>query len=302
MIDWATATKEEKKKELKKWFTDNNLSIGTLYARCRQFDECNRWDTSDDLVAVCQYVRDNLPGTGMTHARMVAIYGEEYGNAKWKRYCERQAYTNSQEYHGMTDEEFKAYNKSRACTKENFIKRHGENEGIKRWDAYVARQVETKSKPYWVAKYGEAEWDAHCKRLKPKDPHSTGYSPISQVVFDSLKKLLSIDLQYATNGRELKLAAKNGLYFYDCFAPDAKAIVEFQGDMWHANPQKYKAEDHPNPYAKDLTAADIWAYDEHKRATAEDHGYKVFYIWESDYRYDPEGTVAKVAKEIKALL
>lgn len=41
---------------------------------------------------------------------------------------------------------------------------------------------------------------------------------------------------------------------------------------------------------------------ENKRFTAEDQGYKVFYIWESDYRADPEGTVKKVAEEIKSLL
>ena len=302
MLDWSAATKAEKLAELKKWFVEIKCPIGTWYKRCQQFDECNRWDTSDDLTAVCKNLKDNFPGTGMTQARMIAIYGEEYGNAKWKRYCERQAYTNSKEYHGMTDEEFKAYNKSRACTKENFIKRHGEQEGLKRWKRYCERQSETKSKPYWVAKYGEAEWVAHCKRVKPKNPYSTGYSPISQSAFNSLQEIVPVEMQYATHGRELKIAAKNGLFFYDCFVPDAKVIVEFQGDMWHANPAKYKAEDHPNPYAKDLAAADIWAYDEHKRFTAEDQGYKVFYIWESDYRADPEGTVKKVAEEIKSLL
>lgn len=167
-MDWATATKSEKRAALRQWFKDNKHPLATYNKRCQQFDEAGRWDEPVDLVEVCRQVYEEFGSKpSNTERRMKMIYGEEYGVKKWQHYCDQQAYTNSQEYHNMTDEEFKAYNKSRACTKENFIKRHGEEDGLKRWDAYVARQVETKSKPYWVTKYGEEEWVAHCKRLRP---------------------------------------------------------------------------------------------------------------------------------------
>ena len=298
-MDWATATKSEKRAALRQWFKDNKHPLATYNKRCQQFDEAGRWDEPVDLVEVCRQIYEEFGSKpSNTERRMKMIYGEEYGVKKWQHYCDQQAYTNSQEYHNMTDEEFKAYNKSRACTKENFIKRHGEEDGLKRWDAYVARQIETKSKPYWVTKYGEEEWVAHCKRLYPKNP-AGGYSSVSQDAFDKIAKLIPEEVQYATHGGEMGIYTKNGSYLYDCCIPDAKVVVEFQGDMWHANPAKYQPDDHPHIHHPGITAADIWAYDEHKRKTAEEQGYRVLYLWESDYRKDPEGALQRLVEQIK---
>lgn len=63
----------------------------------------------------------------------------------------------------MTREEYEAYNKSRACTKENFLRRHGEVEGIKRWHDYCYREFYTNSLNYYMQKYGEdgkTKWEA----------------------------------------------------------------------------------------------------------------------------------------------
>jgi len=60
-----------------------------------------------------------------------------------------------------------------------------------------------------------------------------------------------------------------------------KCILEIQGDFWHANPQTYKEEDILNFPKKKKTAKEIWKYDEKKKNSVEKHGYKVFYIWES---------------------
>ena len=300
-MDWATATKSEKRAALRQWFKDNKHPLVTYNKRCQQFDEAGRWDEPVDLVEVCRRVYEEFGSKpSNTERRMKMIYGEEYGAKKWQHYCDQQAYTNSQEYHNMTDEEFKAYNKSRACTKENFIKRHGEEDGLKRWDAYVARQIETKSEPYWVAKYGEEEWAAHCKRLRPKS--QLGYSHISQAAFSQLTGMISAKVWYATHGGELRIDSEDHSYFYDCCIPDAKVVVEFQGDMWHANPAKYQPDDHPHIHRPDITSADIWNYDEHKRKIAEEQGYRVLYLWESDYRKDPEGALQRLVEQIKPSL
>lgn len=73
-----------------------------------------------------------LPKRGYTLQRCIVMYGEELGRKKWKEYCDKQAYTNSQEYKKMSDLEFKKYNKSRAITKENMIKKYGAEKGLKK--------------------------------------------------------------------------------------------------------------------------------------------------------------------------
>lgn len=68
--------------------------------------------------------------------------------------------------------------------------------------------------------------------------------------------------------------------FYDfCFQ---NKIIEFNGDFWHANPEKYN-KDFINPFSK-KTAFEVWKRDEHRIAIAKLNGYDVKIIWESHYK------------------
>ena len=44
-----------------------------------------------------------------------------------------------------------------------------------------------------------------------------------------------------------------------------KKIIEYNGDDYHGNPNKYNFDDYPNPFRKDLTAKDIWNKDKQKK-------------------------------------
>ena len=55
----------------------------------------------------------------------------------------------------MTSEEIDEYNKSRAVTRENLIKKHGEEEGLKIWKRYCDKQKYTTSLEYFIEKYGK---------------------------------------------------------------------------------------------------------------------------------------------------
>jgi len=60
--------------------------------------------------------------------------------------------------------------------------------------------------------------------------------------------------------------------------------IEFMGDFWHCNPQFYEATfNHP---VKNLTAKQIWALDKIRDAEIQSLGFKVIYIWESDYNHN----------------
>ena len=54
----------------------------------------------------------------------------------------------------VSDEDYEQDGKSKAVTKENFIKRYGEEEGLKRWESYCERQSKTNTLEYKKEKYG----------------------------------------------------------------------------------------------------------------------------------------------------
>lgn len=56
-------------------------------------------------------------------------------------------------------------------------------------------------------------------------------------------------------------------------------IIEVHGDMWHANPSKYKATD---LIMGKILASDLWKKDAIKKRIAEKNGFKLIEIWECD--------------------
>ena len=93
--------------------------------------------------------------------------------------------------------------------------------------------------------------------------------------------------------------------FYDFLLKDFNILIEVNGDFWHANPNKFKADDiifrphfrkNREPILTPITAKDIWEIDEFKRKIAEVNNFTVFYLWESDIR---KMTNEEIFKKIK---
>lgn len=122
--------------------------------------------------------------------------------------------------------------------------------------------------------------------LKENDNIFVGYSKISQKLFDELNYLIKDnEFQYAKKGGELKIKRENGgYYFYDFVDIKNKKIIEYNGDMYHGNPSTYNESDYPHPFRKKLTAKEIWEKDAFKIKSANDNGYEVLIIWDSEYR------------------
>ena len=168
---------------------------------------------------------------------------------------------------GYTKEEskLKVSEYQRTFTLEKCIEKYGENEGKKR---FVERQVKWQETLY--------------KNGKLK----SGYSQISQDLFHELIKDVSVNelnnILFAKKGGEFVLSDEHGFYRYDYTDLKNKKIIEYNGDDYHGNPNKYKPNDTPNPFRKDLTAQEIWDRDEHKKMLAEQHGFEVMVIWDSE--------------------
>lgn len=83
-------------------------------------------------------------------------------------------------------------------------------------------------------------------------------------------------------GHDVKMGVRVENRLYDMFVADENTIVEFNGDYWHMNPEKYSSDSYNK--ACNMTAFEIWKRDREKIDIAEKHGYKVCCIWENDYK------------------
>lgn len=250
---------------------------------------------------------------GVTLESLVRKWGKEDGEKRWKEYCRKQGEVNTFEYKqkkfGWTKEQFDEFNKSRACTIENFIDRYGEEIGKEKWHSYLDKQHETKSWEYMVEKFGEERAreinsqkaltlpnfirkygeelgkENYLKWLTTAKGFEHGYSEISQSLFNKLKNILSnYDIYYATNNGEYKLDYEFGFYLLDFYIPSLKICLEFDGDSFHANPKTFSENDYPHPFNKNLTAKEIWEKDKIRQDFIESQGIKVIRIWESEYK------------------
>jgi G:T-mismatch repair DNA endonuclease (very short patch repair protein) len=85
----------------------------------------------------------------------------------------------------------------------------------------------------------------------------------------------------------------NGKIF-DIFIPTINLLIEYNGDYWHCNPNKYLS-DYFN-HKKNKTAKEIWEYDLNKLYLAKNNGYNCLVIWESDYKKN-KNIILKLIKD-----
>lgn len=177
--------------------------------------------------------------------------------------------------------------RQRTFTLEKCIDKYGLEEGYRKWKE---RQEK------WSNKIEEQ----YNNGLFSKVPHSVNtsmYSNIEKEFVDGILNCDKIDYSnikcYKTSQIELTNnqldRCSNRRFLYDVAL--GNKIIEFNGDFWHMNPQKYEF-DYYNKISK-IYAKDKWEIDSIKIKCAESYGYKVLTIWESEYNKDKVGTIQK---------
>lgn len=158
-----------------------------------------------------------------------------------------------------------------------------------------------------IEKYGESEGYKHWKERQEKWQKSLhengnlhiGYSGVSQELFNELLKYYPDDEKdyvfYASKNREysIKNPDNNYYYAYDFTDLNRRKIIEFNGDIYHGNPNKFKPNDTPNPFYKNLTTDDIHKKDEEKLKIASTNGFDIMTVWENDYRTNKNNIIEK---------
>jgi len=169
---------------------------------------------------------------------------------------------------GNIEEGKKKYRERQATfSLEKCIEKYGEKKGKKK---FTERQK---------------KWQ---KSLNENGNLKCGFSMISQELFNELLKECKEKEQiyFATYNGEFKIKKKKGgIWLYDFVDKKSKKIIEYNGDDYHGNPKKYKADDFPHPFRKNITAREMWEKDNKKLKRAEEKGYEIFIVWDSEFRW-----------------
>jgi G:T-mismatch repair DNA endonuclease (very short patch repair protein) len=80
----------------------------------------------------------------------------------------------------------------------------------------------------------------------------------------------------------------------DIYIPEFNLIIEYFGDYWHCNPNKYSSDYHN--VKKNLTAKQIWDYDKNKLELIKSYGYNLEVIWESELKLNNEKLLTIIKK------
>jgi hypothetical protein len=287
-----------------------------------------------DTLFVRRLIRSSRMGGGITLKKMLTLYSKN-GYDIWEKYVKVQSETNTFKYknkkYGMTPEEFDQYNKSRAQTKENMIKRYGEEDGLAKWEAYVDRQSYAGvTLEYFIEKYGKTKGKEQYEKINQLKSNSVDSimhrlgctkneaidirltmnttpfaSRISQeFCWDLYNKL---DDKHKTNCYFSELNKEfskwsnisNKIYFYDfVITGNVNLVIEFHGDYYHANPDMYEPEFKGFFFNKNLTAEDIWNLDKQKKESAEQQGFRYIAVWESNFKNNPDKEIQRCLDEI----
>jgi G:T-mismatch repair DNA endonuclease (very short patch repair protein) len=95
---------------------------------------------------------------------------------------------------------------------------------------------------------------------------------------------------------EHPILTKKTKYIVDIFILEKNIIIEYYGDYWHCNPKKYSEDKIVKQNKK--KAGEIWNYDTKRKKELEKLNYKVFIVWESDFKKNKEEIIQNIVKQV----
>ena len=124
--------------------------------------------------------------------------------------------------------------------------------------------------PFFGKKHTEKTLKLISKKISDKPPKQSSVSNKEKKLLTQVKKL-----KYNPVG-----SYSVGRYVCDIYIESLNLIIEFNGDYWHCNPNKYLGE-YLHPHKK-KTANEIWMEDSIRVDNIKKYGYNLEVIWECD--------------------
>jgi G:T-mismatch repair DNA endonuclease (very short patch repair protein) len=168
---------------------------------------------------------------------------------------------------------------SRSKAKNTCLQKYGhENFGAGK----IAKEKRIKTHSNTIKTWDYEERLKRTSKARESVNHRGGYSSAPEKRIR--KALVELDIDFQSNSH---------LWNYNFDMVFGKYIIEVQGDMWHANPQKYKPTD---LIMGKILAADIWAKDKRKKEKANNNGYILIEIWENEISNKTESELIEMVR------
>lgn len=122
--------------------------------------------------------------------------------------------------------------------------------------------------------------------------NKNNFSKKSQKLFWYLFKRLCLENQnvyFAELNHEFSCGTE---FNFDFVWLDKRKVIEFNGNIWHANPEMFGESDKPNPYSE-MSSGEIWKNDRFKIQKAQSRGFTVLVVWEKDFDKNENETIRK---------
>lgn len=191
-------------------------------------------------------------------------------------------YNTTLEYYinkGMTEEEAKKAltERQRTFTLEKCIEKYGEVDGRLRWDD---RQDK------WKLKMFADDQKICCGQSK-------ACAKLVELILEGTDGT-DVELLYGDN--EFKIFDFSTVYLYDVTNVKKKKIIEFNGDLWHGNPKLYTGDQIQR--VTNIPFSKVWEKDRIKKEVAEQNGFEIMVVWESDFHKNQDEIVEQCKKFI----
>jgi hypothetical protein len=194
-------------------------------------------------------------------------------------------------------------------TLENYTKKYGSigeeiwRERQIKWQETLNNNYSKEERKKWssftyndyIKKYGKERAD---KWLKNKIHFGKTYSKISQILFKKINEYISGEFYYGE--KEYVLKREKWTYILDFYDKNSKKVIEFNGDLWHANPKIYEHYEICNPFSRE-TAKEIWERDEirFKNILMHKDVNDILVVWEKDFKENKEKVINQCVNFLK---
>jgi hypothetical protein len=249
-----------------------------------------------------RYGIENLTGavvTSKAKATNLRKYGSEWFFASETG---RMTRDNLKSRYGYCDEDVDKMFKSKGITIENLTNKYGcrdiANTVYSNWKEKCKHTEET-----FVQRYGPERGSSLYNEYRQKmaECRYTRRSKISDEFISSLNETLPSDMvgEAYFMDREYFIPFRDSNSDFHIYFVDYKyknKIIEFYGDIWHGNPDKYSPEE-VNPITK-IKYKYILEKDIIRINNIKSMGFEVFIIWEAEYRKDKTYCINKAKRFI----
>jgi very-short-patch-repair endonuclease len=185
-----------------------------------------------------------------------------------------------------------------------YVDKYGEVEGFKRYTN--SNKLKSSSLENFIRRLGEE--DGTKKYLEHKG--KTGTASIQEkkmidLIYNYyLSKKENTDDLFSYKSKQFVIGIKKedwAKYEQKCFLVDfcdnkRKKIIEFNGNVYHANPEMFKEYECPHPFKKDKTAGQIWKTEAERNLLISKFGYEILIIWERNFLENEEREIDKCIK------